>query len=124
MNLLAAIESRLGTGWSIAGELGTGATSRVYLATRERDGQRVVVKLMKSGAAAAERSQYFLLEMQILQKMDHPNVVPITDVGEAQGILFFTMPFVEGDTMRQRLSQVGAFPISDAVRIARDIANA
>jgi serine/threonine-protein kinase len=124
MNLIAAIEARLGTGWSLKDELGSGATSRVYLAQRESDGERVVVKLMKTGSAEAERSQYFLLEMQILQKMDHPNVVSITDVGEAQGILFFTMPFVEGETMRQRLGREGAFPISDAVRIARDIANA
>jgi eukaryotic-like serine/threonine-protein kinase len=124
MNLLAAIESRLGTGWSIAGELGTGATSRVYLATRERDGQRMVVKLMKSGSAAAERSQYFLLEMQLLQKMSHPNVVPITDVGEAQGVLFFAMPFIEGETMRQRLARCGALPVPEAVRITLDLANA
>src|SRR5215207_5973855 len=85
MNLIAAIEARLGTGWSFTGELGTGATSRVYLAKRESDGERVVVKLMKSGAAAAERAQYFLLEMQILQKLSHPNIVPISDAGEAQG---------------------------------------
>ena len=124
MNLIAAIESRLGTGWAIAGELGTGATSRVYLATRERDGERMVVKLMKSGAAAVERSQYFLLEMQLLQRMSHPNVVPITDVGEAQGILYFAMPFIEGETMRQRLARDGAFPVSDAVRIALDLARA
>jgi eukaryotic-like serine/threonine-protein kinase len=124
MNLIAALESRLGTGWSIAGELGTGATSRVYLAKRESDGQRMVVKLMKSGASANERSQYFLLEMQILQKMCHPNVVPLTDAGEAQGILFFTMPFIEGETMRQRLSREGAFPLGDAVRTALDLANA
>ena len=122
MNLIAAIESRLGPGWSIAGELGTGATSRVYLAIRSTDGERMVVKLMKSGTAAAERSQHFLLEMQILQKMSHPNVVPITDAGEAQGVLFFTMPFVEGETMRQRLRREGAFPVLDAVRIARDVA--
>ena len=57
MNLIAAIESRLGSGWSIAGELGTGATSRVYLATRGDSGLRLVVKVMKSGAAAAARSQ-------------------------------------------------------------------
>ena len=124
MNLIAAIESRLGTGWSIAGELGTGATSRVYLATREGNGQRMVVKVMKSGAAEAERSQYFLLEMQVLQKMHHPNVVPITDAGEAQGVLFFTMPFIEGETMRERLGREGAFPMGDAARIARDVANA
>ena len=122
MNLIAAIESRLGPGWSIAGELGTGATSRVYLAIRSTDGERMVVKLMKSGTAAAERSQHFLLEMQILQKMSHPNVVPITDAGEAQGVLFFTMPFVEGETMRQRLRREGAFPVLDAVRFARDVA--
>lgn len=121
MNLIAAIESRLGTGWSIAGELGTGATSRVYLASRE-DGERVVVKVMKSGTAEAERSQYFLLEMQVLQKLAHPNVVPITDVGEAQGVLFFTMPFIEGETMRQRLAREGAFPMADAARLARDVA--
>ena len=122
MNLIAAIESRLGTGWSIAGELGTGATSRVYLATRKDDGERMVVKVMKSGASEVERSQYFLLEMQVLQKMAHPNVVPITDAGQAQGVLFFTMPFIEGETMRQRLSRDGAFPMVDAARIARDVA--
>jgi len=122
MNLIAAIESRLGTGWSIVDELGTGATSRVYLAKREGTGARVVVKIMKSGAAAVERSQFFLLEMQILQKLSHPNVVPITDAGEAQGVLFFTMPFIEGQTMRERLNREGAFPILDAARIARDIA--
>jgi serine/threonine-protein kinase len=124
MNLIAAIESRLGQGWSITGELGTGATSRVYLATRESDGERVVVKLMKSGTAAAERSQYFLLEMQILQKLSHPNVVPITDAGEAQGILYFTMPYIDGETMRERLSRERALPIFDGVRYARDIARA
>jgi serine/threonine protein kinase len=122
MNLIAAIESRLGTGWSIAGELGTGATSRVYLATRASDGERVVVKVMKSGSAAPERAKFFLLEMQILQKMSHPNVVPISDAGEAQGVLFFAMPFIEGETIRQRLNREGAFPMSDAARIARDIA--
>jgi serine/threonine-protein kinase len=122
MNLIAAIESRLGTGWSISGELGTGATSRIYLATRGTDGKRVVVKVMKSGAAEAARSQYFLLEMQVLQKMSHPNVVRITDAGEAQGVLFFTMPFIEGETMRHRLARGGAFPMTEAARIARDIA--
>ena len=121
MNLIAAIESRLGTGWSITSELGTGATSRVYIATRA-EGERIVVKVMKSGAAAAERSQYFLLEMQVLQKMSHPNVVRITDAGEAQGVLFFTMPFIEGETIRQRLMRDGAFPMGDAIRGARDIA--
>jgi len=123
MNLIAAIESRLGTGWSIVGELGTGATSRVYLATRVNSGERMVVKIMKSGAAEAARSQYFLLEMQVLQRMRHPNVVAITDAGEAQGVLFFTMPFIEGETMRHRLSRDGAFPLVEAVRVARDIAN-
>jgi|RhiMetdeSRZDD1v2_1073273.scaffolds.fasta_scaffold55845_2 eukaryotic-like serine/threonine-protein kinase len=120
MNLIAAIESRLGTGWSISGELGTGATSRVYLATRGDD--RMVVKVMKKGTAEAERSKYFLLEMQILQKLSHPNVVPITDAGQAQGILFFTMPFIEGETMRHRLARGGAFAMTEAARIARDIA--
>src|SRR6478752_6036941 len=124
MNLIAAIESRLGTGWSVAGELGTGATSRVYLATRGDAGPRLVIKVMKTGAAAAARSQYFLLEMQVLQKMSHPNVVPVSDVGEAQGVLFFTMPFIEGDTLRQRLAREGAFPMGDAIRVARDVAAA
>jgi len=124
MNLIAAIESRLGSGWSIAGELGTGATSRVYLATRGDAGPRLVVKVMKSGGAAAARSQYFLLEMQVLQKMRHPNVVPMSGAGEAHGVLYFTMPFLEGDTLRQRLAREGAFPMGDAVRVARDIANA
>ena len=122
MNLIAAIESRLGTGWSIVSELGTGATSRVYLAHHEATGGRMVVKVMKSGAAATERSQYFLLEMQILQKLSHPNVVPITDAGEAHELLFFTMPYIEGETIRQRLRREGPFAIHEAVRASRDVA--
>ena len=84
----------------------------------------MVVKVMKSGDAASERSQYFLLEMQILQKLSHPNVVPISDAGEAHELLFFTMPYIEGETIRQRLRREGAFPVLEAVRIARDIAHA
>jgi serine/threonine-protein kinase len=124
MNLIAAIESRLGTGWSISGELGTGATSRVYLATNAETGERVVVKLMKSGTAEAERSQHFLLEMQILRMLAHPNIVPIRDTGEAHGMPYFTMPYIDGETVRHHLVHTGAFGVAETVRIARDVASA
>ena len=124
MSIIAAIEARLGPGWSVEGELGTGATSRVYLASHEDGRQRVVVKVMRAGAAMQDRAHQFLLEMRLLQQLAHPHVVPILEAGEARDVLYFIMPYVEGETLRQRLHRAGPLPVAEAVRVGRDIADA
>jgi len=124
MNLLEAIELQLPRGYAIERKLGTGATSWVYLASRDGGADRLVVKVMRSGTVKAENVSRFLSEMQALRKLEHPRIVPMLDSGEANGALFFTMPYIDGETLHVRLHTIGALAIVDALRIARDVADA
>jgi serine/threonine-protein kinase len=120
MNLLKAIEVTL-PGYVVQGQLGTGATSWVYLAQREGSGEQIVIKVMRPGHVKPEAVDRFMREMQILQQLAHPRIIPILERGEANGALFFTMPFIDGQTLRQRLQAEGPLPVRDALAITRDV---
>jgi serine/threonine-protein kinase len=124
MNLLKAIEVHLPSGYAIQGQLGTGATSWVYLASKEDTGQQIVIKVMRPGNVKTETVDRFLREMQILTQLEHPRIVPILERGEANGMLFFTMPYIEGQTLRARMQEHGALDVHDALRVARDVTEA
>jgi serine/threonine protein kinase len=123
VTLLAAIERRLPPGFSIEGPLGSGATSWVYVA-RDARGEALVVKIMQPGRGHGPEHFRFLREMQILRALDHPRIVPLLSPGEANGALFFTMPFVAGETLRARLAREGTLPLSAALIVCRDVADA
>ena len=124
MNLLDAIELHLPRGYSIQRKLGDGATSSVYLATRSDGVDALAVKVMLLGTVTDESSSRFLREMMILEKLDHPRIPRILEAGEANGSLFFTMPYIEGETLRTRLATVRSLSVRDALLIARDIGDA
>jgi serine/threonine-protein kinase len=124
MNLLDAIELHLPRGYSIQRKLGDGATSSVYLASTPSGVDHLAVKVMLAGTVTDESLDLFLREMQILEKLDHPSIPRILQAGEANGSLFFTMPYIEGQTLRARLAVVQRLPVSDALFIARDIGDA
>jgi serine/threonine-protein kinase len=123
VTLLASIERRLPQGFFIAGPLGAGATSWVYVA-RSEAGEALVVKIMQPGRGHGPEHFRFLREMQILRALDHPRIVPLLAPGEANGALFFTMPFIPGETLRARLAREGPLPVHDALAICRDVADA
>jgi serine/threonine-protein kinase len=123
VTLLASIERRLPPGFTIDGPLGAGATSWVYVA-RAPGGEALVVKIMQPGRGHGAEHFRFLREMQILRALDHPRIVPLLTPGEADGALFFTMPFVEGETLRSRLAREGPLPVPEAMAICRDVADA
>jgi serine/threonine-protein kinase len=124
MNLLDAIELHLPRGYSIHRKLGDGATSSVYLASRPDGIDRLAVKVMLMGTVTDESLDRFVREMQILEKLDHPGIPRILEAGEANGSLFFTMPYIEGQTLRTFLGGVGRLSVRDALLIARDIGDA
>ncbi|MFL5576891.1 MAG: serine/threonine-protein kinase [Gemmatimonadaceae bacterium] len=124
MNLLDAIELHLPAGFAIEGRLGEGATSWVYLARNETSGERLVVKVMRPGMMTAERARRFFSEMRVLSKLGHPRIIPILEPGEAEGLPFFTMPYVAGETLRTRLQGAGRLPVREALVVARDVAGA
>jgi serine/threonine-protein kinase len=129
LSLAATIEMRLGSRVTVEGEIGRGGMSRVY-AARTDSNQRIAVKVMvnrMNGTMTSDQpglEERFLLEMRILQKLSHPNIPAVLEAGEANGMLFFTMPFIEGGSLRARLRAEGKLPIRDALNIARDAADA
>ncbi|MGZ8379029.1 MAG: serine/threonine-protein kinase [Gemmatirosa sp.] len=124
MSLIRAIERRLPLGYTIQGQIGSGATSWVYLARGDGDAPALVVKVMHPGMSADANVDRFVREMRILRTLDHPRIIPILEPGEADGALFFTMPYVPGETLRVRLDRTGPLPIREALVIARDVTEA
>jgi len=124
MNLLETIELHLPRGYVIREQLGAGATSTVYLAERADTGERLVVKVMKPGRLAQQMMDRFQTEMRILRKLEHPRIIPMLETGEAQGALFFTMPYVEGETLRTRPDREGPLAVREALLVARDVTDA
>ena len=98
--------------------------SRVFVAQDRALGRRVAVKVLTREVAAEIKTERFRLEIQLAAKLQHPHIVPLLQSGDIGGILYYTMPFVEGESLRERISRDGALPIPDAIRILRQVASA
>jgi serine/threonine protein kinase len=105
-------------------ELGEGGMARVFLAHDARHDRDVAVKVLKPDVAAAVGAQRFLTEIRTTANLQHPHVLPLFDSGEAAGFLYFVMPYVEGDTLRTRLDRDGPLSLPEALRFARELAEA
>jgi eukaryotic-like serine/threonine-protein kinase len=123
-SLLETIELHLPRGFTIRGKLGDGATSSVYLACGADPNERLAVKVMTMGSVTDDSIDRFLREMQVLEKLDHPRIPRILEPGEANGSLFFTMRYIDGETLRTRMRKAGRLSVRDALMIARDIGGA
>jgi serine/threonine-protein kinase len=97
-------------------ELGRGGMSVVFLARDLRHDRDVAIKLLNPEIAAAVGAERFLREIRITARLQHPHVLPLIDSGEADGFPFYVMPYVNGESLRSRLSREGELPISVGVR--------
>src|SRR5881398_1250238 len=105
-------------------ELGRGGMATVYLAQDLRHDRKVALKVLHPDLAAALGAQRFLSEIRTTANLQHPHIVPLHDSGESGGLLYYVMPFVEGESLRDRLDREHLLPIDDAVRIATEVADA
>src|SRR5215210_2459001 len=119
-NLSNALEGR----YSIDREIGRGGMATVYLARDTRHGRNVALKVLDPELGAVIGAERFLSEIRVTAALQHPNLLPLFDSGEADGLLYYVMPFVEGETLRHRLTRERQLPVEEAVRIAGAIANA
>lgn len=118
--LTMALEGR----YAIQRELGAGGMSTVYLARDVRHDRAVAVKALRPEIAATIGAERFLREIRIAARLQHPHILPLLDSGEADGVLYFVMPFVEGEALRQRLDRQSRLPVDEAVRIACEVGSA
>ena len=118
--LTAALADR----YRIERELGAGGMATVYLAEDLKHDRKVAVKVLRADLAASLGPERFLREVKIAANLQHPHVLPLYDSGQADGFLYYVMPYVEGTSLRQKLIREGELPIPDAVRILRDVADA
>jgi eukaryotic-like serine/threonine-protein kinase len=122
--LLDQLQQVIGDRYIVERELGHGGMAFVYLARDRRYERPVAIKVLDPDIATAVGAERFLREVRITAQLQHTNVVPLLDSGEARGLLYAVMPFVEGESLRQRLMAQGRLPTGEAVSIAIEVADA
>ncbi len=123
-DLRARLEASLSTTYRLERELGSGGMAVVYLAHDLRHKRRVALKVLRPEISAVMGPERFLREIETLANLTHPHILPLHDSGEADGLLFYVMPYVEGESLRDRLLREKQLPLDDALRIAREVADA
>ena len=123
-DLREQLQTTLSNAYILERELGGGGMSRVFLAEERALRRRVVVKVLSPDLAAGVNFDRFKREMLITARLQHPHIVPVFAAGETEGLPYYTMPFVDGESLRVRLMRTGAMPIAAAVSILRDVARA
>ncbi len=118
--LSAALADR----YRIERELGAGGMATVYLAEDLKHGRKVAVKVLRPELAMALGAERFLREIATTANLRHPHILPLYDSGEAAGFLYYVMPLVEGESLRDRLTRQKQLPIDEALTIAREVADA
>jgi serine/threonine-protein kinase len=121
---VSQVKKALAGRYQIERVLGEGGMATVYLAHDQKHNRKVAVKVMRPELAATLGSDRFLREVQVAAQLSHPHILPMHDSGEADGILYYVMPYVEGQTLKERLAQEGQLSVVDAVRLGREVAEA
>ena len=120
---LEQLQAALAARYRVDREVGRGAMATVYLAHDVKHDRRVAVKVLHSALAAALGHDRFLREIRIAAALNHPHILPLHDSGEAQGFLYYVMPYVAGESLRDRLAREGQLPVGDAVQITCEVAD-
>ena len=121
---LSRLAESLSDRYAIEREIGRGGMATVYLATDLKHNRPVALKVLHPELAASVGHERFLREIEIVAGLTHPRILTLIDSGEADGLLFYVMPYVEGETLKERLTREGALPVDESLRIAREVADA
>ena len=123
-DLVARLHAALAGRYAVDRELGQGGMATVYLAEDQKHRRKVAVKVLRPELTAGLGPERFLREIETTANLRHPHILPLYDSGEADGFLFYVMPFVEGESLRDRLTRERQLPLDDALQIAREVADA
>jgi eukaryotic-like serine/threonine-protein kinase len=110
--------------YDLVREIGRGGMATVYLAADRKHDRRVAIKVLPPELATPFGADRFLREVRLIARLQHPHILPLYDSGDAGGHLYFVMPYVEGESLRDRLTARTALPLEEAARIVRQVADA
>ncbi|HLG05346.1 MAG TPA: protein kinase [Gemmatimonadales bacterium] len=122
--IIDRLSADLGERYRIEGELGAGGMATVYRAHDLKHDRPVALKVLRPELAAVIGADRFLHEIKTTANLQHPHILPLHDSGEAAGLVYYVMPYVEGESLRERLTREHQLSVDDAVRIAREVADA
>ncbi|MEP6591905.1 MAG: protein kinase [Gemmatimonadota bacterium] len=124
MSVPARLSAALADRYTLERELGAGGMATVYLAEDLKHHRQVAIKVMRPELAESLGAERFLREVEVAAKLSHPNILPVFDSGQADGFLYYVMPLVEGESLPDRLARERQLPVGEALRIAREVAEA
>jgi hypothetical protein len=124
MDQLDRLRIALADRYHLDREIGRGGMATVYLAHDQSHGRTVAIKVLRSDVGAALGSERFQREIQIEARLQHPHILPLYDSGTAEGLLYYVMPYVEGESLRERIRHEKQLSVDEAIRIAREVADA
>ena len=122
--MMGRLQAALADRYTIERELGQGGMATVYLAEDLKHHRKVALKVLRPELAVTIGAGRFSREIEVAARLQHPNILPLLDSGEADGFFFYVMPYVEGESLRERLARGGELPVQDAVRILMEVADA
>ena len=108
--------------YAVERELGRGGMATVYLADDLKHKRQVAIKVLHPDLAASLGAERFVREIEIAATLNHPHILPLFDSGEADGFLYYVMPYIKGESLRDRLVREGQLPIDETLQIAEEIA--
>ncbi len=120
----ARLKAALADRYAIQEELGAGGMATVYLAEDLKHHRKVAVKVLRPELAAILGAERFLKEIEVTANLQHPHILPLFDSGEADSFLYYVMPFIDGETLRDKLSRETQLGIEEAVKITTEVADA
>src|SRR5688500_10589490 len=118
------LQQTVGDRYALERELAPGGMSRLFLATEPALQRQAVVKLLAPEAASAVGAERFRREMLVMARLQHPHILPVLDAGAGDGLLYYVMPYVPGESRRARLEREGRLPVGEATRVLRELADA
>src|SRR5436309_8344814 len=123
-DIIDTLRARLAPSYDVEREIGAGGMARVFLAVEQHPHRRVAIKVLDPEVSTRLLRERFIREVDLSSKLSHPHIVPVFAAGEAAGLFYYVMPYLEGESLRHRLRRQRRLPLDEALRIARDVADA
>src|SRR5438094_1974472 len=123
-DIIDTLRARLAPGYDVGREIGAGGMARVFPAVGQHPHRRVAIKVLDPEVSTRLLRERFIREVDLSSKLSHPHIVPIFSAGEVDGLFYYVMPYVEGESLRHRLVRERKLPFAAALHITRDVADA